>query len=95
MLLFLFIFLVEPVAPPISPESIQPPVAPQYIFSTPSLRSRRTTRNSTIVTEKEQGSKIPESHDRETEVFEEQILKRPRGRPPKHKGNKAGKYVYF
>lgn len=84
---------VEPVAPPISPESIQPPVAPQYIFSPPSLGSRRTTRNSTIVTEKEQDSKIPESQDLETGVSEEQILKRPRGRPPKHKGNKAGKSV--
>ncbi|CAI9536838.1 unnamed protein product [Staurois parvus] len=84
---------VELVVPPISPESVQPPFAPQYIFSPPSLRSRRTTRNSTIVTEKEQDLKIPESHDKETEVPKEQILKRPRGRPPKHKGNKAGKSV--
>ncbi|XP_040206865.1 protein ELYS-like [Rana temporaria] len=79
---------VEPVAPPISPESIQPPVAPQYIFSPPSLGSRRKTRNTTIGTEKEQDSKIPE-----TVVSEEQIIKRPRGRPPKHKGNKPGKSV--
>ncbi|XP_018415472.1 PREDICTED: protein ELYS [Nanorana parkeri] len=62
---------VEPVALSISPGSIQPPITPQYIFSPPSLRTRRTTR------------KVPQ----------EQIIKRPRGRPPKHKGSKAEKPV--
>nr|DBA26926.1 TPA: hypothetical protein GDO54_011120 [Pyxicephalus adspersus] len=88
---------VEPVAPSVSPihalESVQPPVSPQYIFSPPSLRTRRTTRNTTTVTEKEQEPKIPESEDKQIEVPEEHIVKRPRGRPPKHKGNKAEKPV--
>ncbi|KAM9316723.1 protein ELYS [Gastrophryne carolinensis] len=79
----------EQAAPPVSPEVVQPAVS-QYVFSPPSLRTRRTNKTHASVTENEQ-EKIPA--ETEAPVPEEPVVRpsRARGRPPKQKAAKDTK----
>ncbi|XP_068088011.1 protein ELYS-like [Hyperolius riggenbachi] len=69
-----------------SPEAIQSAVSSQYVFSPPSVRTRRTTPN--MVSEKEQ---VPKAENTEAEVPQELLVKLQRGRPAKQKAKKKGK----
>ncbi|KAG8583256.1 hypothetical protein GDO81_008342 [Engystomops pustulosus] len=75
---------VEQSAPPVSPSETPGPVASDYMFSPPSLRTRRSTRTVSSVVPKEKDGKIEESEKTITVVPE----KKPRGRPPKHRAKK-------
>ncbi|XP_056423125.1 protein ELYS isoform X2 [Hyla sarda] len=87
----------EQTAPPISPKEMPAPVSSEYVFSPPSLRTRRFTRTtlSTIVDLKEKDVTVEESQDTialvsevEPAVVPEPEVKPRRGRPPKHRVKK-------
>lgn len=81
----------EQMAPPISPDKTPAPISSEYMFSPPSLRTRRVTRttvSSTSVAVKEKDVTIEEIQEMKTVVPDKPVVKQPRGRPPKHRAKK-------
>ncbi|XP_075718844.1 protein ELYS isoform X2 [Rhinoderma darwinii] len=79
---------------PILPNDTPAPTASEYMFSPPSLRTRstrtRSTRTtlSTSVALKEKDVMTDEPHETIAVVPDKPVVKKPRGRPPKHRAKK-------
>ncbi|XP_044146279.1 protein ELYS isoform X2 [Bufo gargarizans] len=80
----------EQTAPPVSPDETPESMSSEYMFSPPSLRARWSTRTtaSASVTLKGKGVTVEQSKETIPIVPEKTVVKKPRGRPPKHRVKK-------
>ncbi|XP_077139364.1 protein ELYS isoform X2 [Ranitomeya variabilis] len=73
----------------ISPTKTPAPIASEYVFSPPSVKTRRTrTKHSTNVMQEEKDVTITQSHEPIAHVPDTPVVKRPRGRPSKNRVKK-------
>ncbi|XP_053316765.1 protein ELYS-like [Spea bombifrons] len=69
---------------PVSPEEMVAHTSSQFVFSPPSTRTRRATRSSVAGPVKNEDVK-PQEPQETQDVPVEPVIRRPKGRPPKHK----------